>query len=70
MRFKTDEYFNNAALASFAAYTGSHEVKLVHVDSAAAMKKVIENGPWDVVIYFGMAWRIRWLSPPRRWASP
>jgi hypothetical protein len=53
VRFKSDDYFNKAALASFAAYTGSHQVKLVHVDSAAAMKKEIENGPWDVVIYFG-----------------
>jgi hypothetical protein len=70
VRLKTDEYFNKAALASFAAYTGSHAVKLVHVNSAAAMKKVIENGPWDVVIYFGHGVENQMALAPKEMGKP
>jgi hypothetical protein len=70
VRFKTDEYFDKAALTSFAAYTGSHQVTLVHVDSAAAMKKVIENGPWDVVIYFGHGVENQMALAPKEMGKP
>jgi hypothetical protein len=70
VRFKTDEYFDKAALASFAAYYGSHKVTLVHVDSAAAMKKVIENGPWDVVIYFGHGVENQRALAPKEMGKP
>lgn len=53
VRLKNDKYFDQAALTSFAAYTKGYTVTLVHVNSAADMKRVIEKGSWDVVIYFG-----------------
>jgi hypothetical protein len=70
VRFKTDEYFNKAALASFARYTGSHQVTLLHVDSAAAMKRAIENGPWDVVIYFGHGVENQMALAPKEMGTP
>jgi hypothetical protein len=53
VRFTGDTYFDKAALASFAAYTPSHDVTLRHVKSAKEMKELIEGGTWDVIIYFG-----------------
>jgi hypothetical protein len=53
VRLKGDTYFDKAALASFAAFTPSHDVTLRHVKSAKEMKELIEGGTWDVVIYFG-----------------
>ena len=53
VRLKDDTYFDKAALASFAAFTPSHDVTLRHVRSAKELKELIEGGTWDVVIYFG-----------------
>lgn len=53
VRRKGDDWFDKAALGSFGSFTTGLDVKLVHVDSADAMKAAIENGPWDVVVYFG-----------------
>lgn len=53
VRLKTDDYFDKAALVSFAPYTKGHDVTIKHVKSAAEMKQLIGDGTWDVVIYFG-----------------
>lgn len=47
------KYFDEAALNSFAAHTKNHAVTIRHVNSAEAMRKAIEGGQWDTVIYFG-----------------
>ena len=53
VRLKSDQYFDKAALGSFAPYTKDHDVTLVHVNSAKEMKDLIEKDTWNVVIYFG-----------------
>ena len=53
VRYPDDKHFNQAILDFFAPHTKGLTVTIKHVNSAKEMKRIVADGPWEVVAYFG-----------------
>ena len=53
VRYPDDKHFTQAILEYFAPHTKGLTVTIKHVNSAKEMKRLIAEGSWELVAYFG-----------------